>query len=352
MTTSILVNGTGTLTPITLKKNYLNSIGTDAVLAYDAEQQVNPTSTGKTTVRYYYHTNQLGSIIAISTSTGQVIQKYIYNAYGKAYIYSGSTLTALTSYTGTMYSNTRLYTGREYDREAGYYYLRARTYSPDLGRFISRDPIGQNDQVNLYTYVANSPLKYVDRMGREKILILLGVDYDGEEPIFDSKGYITNVSDLSPTRQLFNTIKKQLDSENRKFDYKFIKNFDDFDKNINEKERETIVAIFHGNPNSIAINGEISLDAMSNPNSFITDKNLDADTQTKRLKNTYLSLYSCNTGNMDSTENPIGKKIQDHYGFKTTYAPTKFLYENGDIYDTVNSWPIPIKREGFMRPFN
>ena len=78
----------------------------------------------------------------------------------------------ISTYTGYTYSNTRLYTGREYDRESGLYYLRARYYSPDTGRFISRDPIGQNDQVNLYTYVANSPLKYVDRMGREKVLII------------------------------------------------------------------------------------------------------------------------------------------------------------------------------------
>ena len=38
--------------------------------------------------------------------------------------------------------NTRLYTGREYDSETALYYNRARYYSPTLGRFISRDPIG------------------------------------------------------------------------------------------------------------------------------------------------------------------------------------------------------------------
>lgn len=70
-----------------------------------------------------------------------------------------------------MYSNTRLYTGREYDKETDLYYLRARYYNSDTGRFLSRDPIGQNDQINLYTYVANSPLKYVDRMGTDKIFV-------------------------------------------------------------------------------------------------------------------------------------------------------------------------------------
>ena len=38
---------------------------------------------------------------------------------------------------------------------------------------MSRDPIGQNDQVNLYTYVANSPLKYTDRNGKAKKFVSL-----------------------------------------------------------------------------------------------------------------------------------------------------------------------------------
>jgi RHS repeat-associated protein len=51
------------------------------------------------------------------------------------------------------------------------YYNRARYYDPSLGRFISRDPIGTRDNINLYSYVANSPVGYVDRMGREKQLL-------------------------------------------------------------------------------------------------------------------------------------------------------------------------------------
>ncbi|EKD44561.1 MAG: hypothetical protein ACD_71C00102G0003 [uncultured bacterium (gcode 4)] len=72
--------------------------------------------------------------------------------------------------------NVRLFTGREYDKEIGLYYYRARYYSADLGRFISRDPIGTADNVNLYSYVGNSPVGFVDPMGREKTL-LMAVDY-------------------------------------------------------------------------------------------------------------------------------------------------------------------------------
>jgi insecticidal toxin complex protein TccC len=45
------------------------------------------------------------------------------------------------------------------------YYFNARYYSPELGRFVSRDPIGIVDDVNLYVYVGNNPLKFVDPTG-------------------------------------------------------------------------------------------------------------------------------------------------------------------------------------------
>ncbi len=73
-----------------------------------------------------------------------------------------TTYTLVSSYTGSLHENSRLYTSREYDRETHLYFLRARYYSPSTGKFISRDPIGQNDQINLYTYVKNNPLTYTD----------------------------------------------------------------------------------------------------------------------------------------------------------------------------------------------
>jgi len=120
---------------------------------------------------YFYQKNQLGSITAISDDKGKVVEEYRYNAFGKIYIRDGKS-DNWREFKESKVGNNRLFTGREYDSEVWLYYYRARYYSADLGRFISRDPIGTADNVNLYSYVGNSPIGFVDPMGREKKFIL------------------------------------------------------------------------------------------------------------------------------------------------------------------------------------
>jgi RHS repeat-associated protein len=100
---------------------------------------------------YYYHFDALGSVIALTGSNGQRVETYAYSPYGK--VNQPSSL-----------GNPYLYTGRRYDYETGLYYYRARFYNLELGRFLQVDPIGYRG-INLYSYVHNSPVNYIDPLG-------------------------------------------------------------------------------------------------------------------------------------------------------------------------------------------
>ena len=96
--------------------NYLRSLNID-------EPFIRQTSTGSE----YYHTDALGSTLALSSSAGTTAVSYSYEAFGK------------TTMTGAS-SNPFEFTGRENDG-TGLYYYRNRYYHPQLQRFISEDPL-------------------------------------------------------------------------------------------------------------------------------------------------------------------------------------------------------------------
>jgi RHS repeat-associated protein len=61
------------------------------------------------------------------------------------------------------------YTGRERDPDTGLLYYRARFYDPQVGRFLSEDPIAlKAGDLNLYAYVGNNPIKFTDPLGLQK----------------------------------------------------------------------------------------------------------------------------------------------------------------------------------------
>jgi RHS repeat-associated protein len=68
------------------------------------------------------------------------------------------------------------YTGREFDADTGLMYYRARWYDPQVGRFISEDPIGfRGRDVNFYGYVKNGPLLFRDPSGLQRCDPIVGM---------------------------------------------------------------------------------------------------------------------------------------------------------------------------------
>ncbi|MCK9609517.1 MAG: RHS repeat-associated core domain-containing protein [Methylomonas sp.] len=100
-----------------------------------------------------YHHDALQSVLGQSAHDGQIQATQSYTAFGG-------------NLSGTGTSNTlQKYTGRELDGESGCYYYRARIYCPDMGRFISEDPLGFKAGVNFYAYVNNNPVNANDPTG-------------------------------------------------------------------------------------------------------------------------------------------------------------------------------------------
>lgn len=76
----------------------------------------------------FYNYDGGGNVIDLTSSTGNVTDRYEYDAFGNRFTVSGST------------PNNYLYRGEQWDPDLGLYYLRARYYNPLSGRFLSRDP--------------------------------------------------------------------------------------------------------------------------------------------------------------------------------------------------------------------
>ncbi|WP_459195784.1 RHS repeat domain-containing protein [Wukongibacter baidiensis] len=105
----------------------------------------------------YYLYNGHGDTVNLVTNTGEILNTYDYDVYGKAKVEEGST------------DNPYRYAGEYYDEESELYYLRARYYDPNIARFISEDSYKGDPSyplsLNLYTYTYNNPIKYIDPSG-------------------------------------------------------------------------------------------------------------------------------------------------------------------------------------------
>ena len=104
-------------------------------------------------VNYFFTRDHLGSVREVINTAGVMQARYDYDPYGR-----------LTQIAGSFMADFA-YAGMFYHPASGLNLTLYRAYDPDLGRWLSRDPLKEKEWLNMYAYVGNSPVDYIDSLG-------------------------------------------------------------------------------------------------------------------------------------------------------------------------------------------
>jgi len=132
-------------------------VGTDTLVERDRD----PTGGGSLSERLYVQQDANRNVTALVDTSGNVVERYIYDPYGMVSYLSPS----WSSLGSSAYSMVYLHQGLRLDVGAGWYDNRARVYSPTLGRFGQTDPLGLKPDTNPYRYEEDLPSNGTDPSG-------------------------------------------------------------------------------------------------------------------------------------------------------------------------------------------
>jgi RHS repeat-associated protein len=102
---------------------------------------------------YYFHNDHLGTPQILTDGNGNVAWKAVYMPFGGTQILVESV------------ENPFRFPGQYYDEETGLHYNYFRGYNPGIGRYLTPDPIGLLGGTNLFAYVQNNPVNWIDPFG-------------------------------------------------------------------------------------------------------------------------------------------------------------------------------------------
>lgn len=168
--TEKIVNGVKTSYTLSGDEVILETTGNEKIhYTYDSSNNLvsmNISGSSDSTINgeYYYIKNIQGDIIGLVDKTGKEVVTYTYDTWGNLISIEGT----LKDTVGV--KNPYRYRGYRYDTEIGLYYLNARYYNPELGRFINADGyVGESGTLlsaNMFVYCINNPANLYDPTGK------------------------------------------------------------------------------------------------------------------------------------------------------------------------------------------
>jgi RHS repeat-associated protein len=115
--------------------------------------------------------DHLGSVAGVTDGTSAVLTRYAFDPWGRRTVTAGSDTTS----TG--------YTGHRWQSAANVFLALYRAYDPELGRWLSEDPAGRADGLNLALYVRGNPVRFNDELG---LLRTVGFPADKQKDVDDA----------------------------------------------------------------------------------------------------------------------------------------------------------------------
>ncbi|OGV41195.1 MAG: hypothetical protein A2X46_07540 [Lentisphaerae bacterium GWF2_57_35] len=117
----------------------------------------------------FYSSDANGNIVDLTDSNGALVAHYEYDPYGNTLRAEGAEASI----------NPYRFSSKYADEETALYYYGFRFYSPEMGRWLSRDPIQERGGLNLYRFIRNNSINAIDRLGqtewREWVAIVMMV---------------------------------------------------------------------------------------------------------------------------------------------------------------------------------
>jgi RHS repeat-associated protein len=118
--------------------------------------------------RHYALNDAMGSVTAVASTAGAVVERYSYTAFGQSQVMT----TDFDDRSMSLYDWQTRFHGEQRDEETGFYNYGYRYYDPTTGRWPSRDPMGENGGLNIYGFIKNDGVNYLDYLGL--VLVITG----------------------------------------------------------------------------------------------------------------------------------------------------------------------------------